>query len=75
MVAIDNIANAKAVLMTSPVDELLQLWSLTETAPATASTFAVRGWIMDALELRDRTAFWRWIDSPDAKPDAFFTAR
>lgn len=66
----------KAILRKSTMQQLLQMWEISEIIEMTESVAMVRGWIMDELKRRDPEAYDRWMDSEDldAQPGDFFHA-
>lgn len=53
---------------------LLELWQHSEKMEIDAAVARARGWIMDALELRNAKAFENWMtDETGASPEKFFT--
>ena len=68
-------AHAAARLATLSTADLLAQWDEVEKRQVTPEIATVRGWIMDALEIKDAAAFEAWIDGdPHKGPRDYFEA-
>jgi hypothetical protein len=68
-------AKAARRLSTMNVADLLEQWDEIEKHPMAPEIACVRGWIMDALEIRSSAAFEAWIDGcPHKGPRDYFQA-
>ena len=52
-------------------EKLVELWNHTEKQEMSAEVARVRGWIMEALESKNKVAFDNWIDAGN-EPEAHF---
>lgn len=63
-------------LKTLPTKQLLELWDETdrkhEAEGMTSDLADVRGWIMEALEAKNPTAFDAWMEDYDSHPSQHF---
>ena len=62
---------ARNLIAKRSTEELIADFKVTETNNDPYIP-TVRGWIMDELESRNKTAFEKWIDSEEESPRKFF---
>ena len=69
-----NVSEVKArhIINQKSISELIELWVETENQVISIHLADVRGWIMDALDAKNPTAFEKWILSDSNNPRGYF---
>lgn len=61
----ETLCKAPESLSKMSIEQLLNVWELTDTADYTQELAIVRGWLMDTFEHRNPAGFNAWLDQDE----------